>query len=442
VSFDLPVDWRVLAFALLLALVVGAISGLLPALRSTRSDVATVLKNESSRIGGRARGRSALVVGQVAFTLVLLVGAGLVVRALSGALSLDPGFRHADVHVAMTDLDMGRLDDAAATRTSYAWTDAVAGAPGVQHVALTSRAPLSAGNSTIGFTTGPVPAVGTVAWQDADWAAVSPSFFDALSIPIIAGRAFTRADDGAAQRVAIVSTAFAQRWFGGPGKALGHTIRTGRTPRDQLLIVGVARDTKVRSPVEAPRMMMYQPLAQTSAHRMMMLVVSDRDDVNRVIRDALHRVNAALPIVTLMSYDDYIGVSLLPQRVAATFATVLGLAGLILASLGIFGVVAYAVTQRHHEIGVRLAIGATPSKVVATVAGSGLRLVALGIGIGLVLSLLAARAMQAFLLGVSPFDALTFVGVVLGVSAVGLAASAIPATRAANVDPVTALRAE
>lgn len=442
ITFELPMDWRVLSFALALALAVGVASGLLPALRSTRSDLAAVLKSEAGRLHGRSRGRSVLVAGQIGFTFVLLVGAGLVVRALSRAVSLDPGFRHADVQLATTDLDMARLTGSNAVRTADAWATAVAAAPGVERVALTTRAPLSLGNSTMGFTTGPVPAVGSVDWKDADFAAVSPGYFDALAIPLVTGRAFARSDDSTSQPVVIVSVALARHYFRSPALALGQTIRVGRADADRLLIVGVARDSKVRSTVEAPRDMLYRPLAQSAAHRVTLLAASSRPDADQVIRKALHDVSPALPIVTLMRFDDYMGVSLLPQRLAAGFATVLGIAGLVLASVGVYGIVMYGVMSRRREIGIRMAVGATPSNVVATMAGSGLRLLGAGIGVGVVLAVIAARAMGAFLLGVSPFDVATFAAAIVGVGAVGLAATALPASRAARVDPVSALRSD
>jgi putative ABC transport system permease protein len=438
ISFDVPMDWRVFVFTLVTALVVGALFGLLPGLRATRADLAGVMKEEAGTVSGRSRARSAVVVGQLAFTFMLLVAAGLVMKALGGALRLDPGFDRHNVRVAMTDLEMGRLDDAQSWLLAKAWQDRVAANPGVSGAGLVTRAPLSTGNSTNSFK---VQGDETAKdYASTDWAGVSPEFFTTLGIRIVAGRNFNSGDIKGAERVAIVSETLARRYFRDPAAAIGHVLLTGTKPEDRRVIAGVAADTKVRSLSEQPRLMMYEPLSQLRVRKLTMLVRSDRADITSVIRGELRTLNAAVPMMLSIPYDDFIAIALLPQRLAMAVTGILGLAGLLLAALGVYGIVAYSVAQRTREIGIRLAVGATPGSVVSTMAKVGLRLIGIGVAIGLVLSLAGTRVMSSFLLGVSPTDPLIFGLITVGLGAIALVACTVPARRAAKVDPLVALR--
>jgi ABC-type antimicrobial peptide transport system permease subunit len=206
------------------------------------------------------------------------------------------------------------------------------------------------------------------------------------------------------------------------------------------VIVGVAADTKVRSFSERPRAMLYESLTQLRLRKLTMLVRSDRPDVPAIIRNELRSLNAAVPLMGSMPYDDFIAIALLPQRLAAVVTSILGIAGLLLAALGVYGIVAYSVTQRTREIGIRMAVGATPASVVSTMALVGLRLVAVGVFTGFMMSLAGTRLLSSFLLGVSPTDPVVFAGITLGLGVIALAACAVPARRAAKVDPLVALR--
>jgi predicted permease len=440
ISFDVPMDWRVFAFALTMALVVGALFGLLPGLRATRDGLAGVLKEEAGTVSGRSRARSVVVVAQLAFTFMLLIAAGLVGKALGGALRLDPGFDRSGVNVAMTDIEMGRLDDAQSWNLAREWRDRVAAAPGVTSAALVTRPPLSTGNSTTSFKVDGGEGTAATEYQSADWAAVSGEFFPTLGIRIVAGRNFGTSDGLTSERVAIISEAFARRYYGDARRAVGRVLQTGSRPGDRRTIVGVAADTKVRSLDESPRVMMYEPLSQMRVRKVTMLTRSSRADIGNVIRNELRSLNAAVPLMGSMSYDDYIAIALLPQRLAAVVTGILGIAGLLLAALGVYGIVAYSVTQRTREIGIRVAVGASPGSVIATMASTGLRLVAIGVGTGLVLSLAGTRVLSSFLLNVSPTDPMIFAGITLGLAAIAAVACAVPARRAAKVDPLIALR--
>jgi hypothetical protein len=339
----------------------------------------------------------------------------------------------------MTDIEMGRLDEANSWMLARNWRDRVAGMLGVVNAGLITRAPLSSGNSTSSFKIEGGEGTLATEFQGADWAGVSAEFFPTLGIAIVAGRNFDAKDVQGSQRVAVVSEAFARRYFGDTRKALGRVLLTGRSA-NRIVIVGVARDTKVRSVAESPRPMMYESLSQMRVTRVTMLARSNRADIAAVIRNELRSLNSAVPTMSSMSYDDFIGVALLPQRLAAVVTSILGFAGLLLAALGVYGIVAYSVTQRTREIGIRIAVGATPSSVVSTMTFVGVRLVAIGIGVGLLLSLAGTRVMSSFLLGVSPTDPLVFGAITLGLGAIVIAASAVPALRAAKVDPLVALR--
>jgi putative ABC transport system permease protein len=441
-SFDVPLDWRVFVFALVVAVVVGAVFGLLPGLRSTRSGVASVLKEEAGTVSGRSRMRSAVVMAQVAFTFLLLAAAGLMVRALGGALRLDPGFDRANVHVAMTDLQMARLDSNATLALANGWRDAVAGQPGVTGAALVTRAPLSSGNSTSSFKIEGGEGRYATEFQSADWAGVSPDFFGTLGIRLIAGRSFSSADTYGSSRVSVVSEAFAKKYFGSADRALGRVLQFGTSADSRSVIVGVAADTKVRSLDENARPMLYDAIGQGRIRNVTIVARGSRPDLESVMRNELRRLNSAVPLMGTMSYDQFIGIALLPQRMAAVVSAVLGVAGLLLAIVGVYGLVAYSVSQRTREIGIRMAVGATPSNVVSTFATGGLRLVAIGIGGGLLLSLASTRLMRSFLLGVSPTDPMILGGITLGLAALAMVACAIPASRAARVDPLIALRSE
>jgi predicted permease len=381
-------------------------------------------------------------VAQLAFTFMLLIAAGLVGKALGGALRLDPGFNRDGVHVAVTDIEMARLDDEQSWTLARSWSDRVAAAPGVTAVGLTTRAPLSTGNSTNSFTVEGGEGSAATEYQGADWASVSPGFFTALGIRILAGRPFTTADVPGSERVTIVSEALARRYFGSTQAAVRRVLRVGRRPEDRRLIVGVAADTKVRSLAESPRAMMYEPLSQMRVRKVTMLTRSNRPDIAAVVRSELRSLNASVPLLASMSYEDFLAVALLPQRLAAVVTGILGVAGLLLAALGVYGIVTYTVTQRTREIGIRVAVGATPGNVVSTMTFVGLRLVAIGIGVGLILSLAGSRVMSSFLLGVSPTDPVIFAGITLGLGLIVAAASAVPALRAAKVDPLVALRSD
>jgi len=439
IELDVRVDARVIGFALVLALVVGVLFALIPALRSTDLGVMATLKDEGALSSRRTRARNIVVVAQIAFTLLLLIDAALVARALGSALNVNPGFDARDLRIASTSLSMRHYSPDAGRRLLDQWRTSLLARPGVRGVAFVSRPALSLGNSTIAFK----PDAGDVRdWQTADFASVSNEYFSVMNIPLVAGRAFSTADRETSDPVTIISAELARRYYGSPAAAIGRIVRMTDSTRSRLTIVGVAADSKVRSLDESPRSMLYEPYGQSRVRDVAVLVRGDVPGLAREVGSTLRSIDADLPLMANVSYEQHIGVALLPQQMAALVSATLGLIGLVLAAIGVYGIVAYAVSQRTREIGIRVAVGATPSGVARFMAGEGVRVAVIGIGIGLALALAGAQLLRSLLLGLNPYDPMSFATAGLGLLVVAAVACAIPARRAAKVDPVVALRAD
>ena len=444
IAVALPLDARVVAFTSGVVLLASLAVGTFPALRASRHAMQAGL-GEGTRGTPRSRLWNALVAGQVAFAVLLLTGAGLLVRALEHASSLTAGLDRHGVYLAATDLEMRHYTPDAGLAALEQWRSRVAALPGVEGAAFARVVPLGLDNSTTGFIIdGRELPKDASPYIDSDFNAVSPGFFDVMRIPMVAGRAFSAADVSGSPPVAIVSAVVAARYFGDPAGAVGRTIRFDVKDTTRTRIVGVAADIKVRSLGEATRAYVYQPLAQTRPHGVTLLTRTSGEPAGAAagIRAALAEVDPDLPLESMMTFEEHLGLSLIPQRLAGLVAGLLGIVGLLLVAIGLAGVVSYAVSQRTREIGIRVAVGASPSSIVRLMTRLGLRLAAIGLPLGLIAGLAAAQAMRPFLLGVSATDPLTFTaaaGVMLVIVSV---ACLIPARRASRVDPVVALRAD
>ena len=445
VELNLSLDWRVLGFTLLLSLLVGLLSTLAPALQASRLDLVTALKEDAS--GGsfrKPRLRQVLVLGQVAVSLVLLVAAGLFLRALQRAATMDPGFDPAGVEMVSLDLSLAGYQG---TDGLAAWgqlLERVRALPGVRAASLAWDLPLDGGRRGLGGIEVPghvAPDGGRVI--SADWNVVAPGYFQTLKIPLWRGRDFTKADREGAPRVAIINQTMAQRFWPGQdpvGQQILHADDEGNRP---LEIIGVARDTKNASLGEAPELFVYVPLQQYYFREMTLVVRTENGArLHSDVRAAVRAINPNLPILHAQSLAEYTGIGLLPQRVAGWVATSLGLVGLLLASLGLYGVTAYSVSQRTREIGIRMALGAQRDEILRWVVGQAMVLVAVGGGVGLAVALILTRFLAGLLLGVGPMDWVTYAGVTLVLAAVSFIACYIPARRATRVDPLVALRYE
>jgi predicted permease len=447
--FDVPLvldfspDTRALLFSLAVALVTGLAFGLAPALHVTRGDLQSTLRAGSAAGTPRSRLRSAFVVAQVAGSALLLVGAGLFARGLARAGSVELGFEPDGVQALSTELELYGYDEAGAVGFYRGLVERVAQLPDVESVGAIDMPPVTFGGRSSAFDIVDRPTADEEARPETDYARVTPGYFDAFRIPISGGRAFGEADRSGAVPVAIVNETFARRNWP-EQNPLGRRIRLSALDDAELEVVGVARNAKYRTLTEEPRAMVYVPYEQWPTTSMVVLARHGRRAANirSAMREAARELDAALPVDANVPYRDFMGIAMMPSRAAALFTTVFGGVGLLLAALGLYGILAFQVAQRTREIGIRMALGAGTGAVRAFVMRGGLKLVGIGLGIGFLIALAVTRLVRGLLYGVNPTDPVTFAAIALLLVGVALAASFVPAWRATRVDPLESLRAE
>ena len=447
------VDWsvggRAIAFALGLALTAAVIFGLAPARHAMRTDLSAALHGHASTATReRLRLRHGLVIAQVALSLTMVVTAGLFVRTLLAATKISPGFRIANVDVVTVDTTLAGAEDQAAVRLIERVAEGLRTVPGVDAVAHSRMVPLQGGGLGLGAVRIPgITEEGSNRVNNADWDVVSPDYFTALQIPVTDGRAFTIDDRDGRPLVAVVNETFARiAW---PGQsAVGQRFWQANRPQDEgrpIEIVGVVADAKYRTISEAQAPFIYVPFAQQPQSTVSLyLTHADGIDLGASVRRTLARLEPSLPVVLHQSLDEATAIGLLPQRVAAWVAGSVGVIGLFLAALGLYGLTAFLVAQRTREIAIRMALGATHGQVRTMVLRQAGRLGVIGSAIGLLLAAGLAQVVQSLslLVDVHATDPLTFGAVVLLMGAVLLAATLYPARRAARTNPAVALRAE
>ena len=449
ITLDLSVDARVLAFTAGVSLAAGVLFGLAPALQSTKQDVSTTLRDESAG-GGRARGtslRNTLVVAQVAVCVVLLTSAGLFLRSLEASTRVDPGFGHDPAGILTIGLSEDRYSDEALRAFLAELEGRVAALPGVRAVGLTGNLHLNTLSTSFARVNvdGVEPPAGQP-YHQVDYATIDEGFLDAVGIPLLVGRDFAPTDEPDGDEVVIVNEAFARRFFpdasgGGLGNALGKVVHLSAS---DARVVGVVATAKIRQLGEEPRPFLYRNQRQKPA-RGVTLVARSSADADRVARDMLRTVRAMDPEVLVAqttTMERHLAIMLLPRRLGALVVAGFAFLALALASIGLYGLVSYAVARRAREVGIRLSLGADARAVVWMLAGGGMRLVALGGVIGLAASAALAQLLSRLLFGVPALDPVTFAGVPLVLGFVALLAAWIPARRASRVDPAEALRAE
>jgi predicted permease len=442
-ALDFSPDARVLAFTLVVSLVTGVVFGLVPALQSARVDINARLRNDSSGAGSRrSTAQNVLIAGQMAVSLLLLVAAGLFLRALDRGHRVDLGFDTSNVAVADFLLGMSRYDDVKARQFYRALKGELAQTPGVVAVTYAQDVPLGTFNSVPLRIDGSAVTPTNESGTRVPFVEVDAGYFEVLRMPIVEGRGFTDADNERAVRVAVINQEFARR-FWPAGGAVGRTFNRGN---ETITVVGVAHDAKYSSLRETLQPFVYFPIAQSaqSSGNAVLFVRTSGDPARLAptIRTAVRDLDPLLPTPAVTTLSAATSGVLAPQRMAALVTAVLGFIGLLLAAVGLYGIVAYLVGQRTREIGVRMALGASHADVLRMVVGDGMRPVAIGMAIGLVLALGATRLVRSYLFGVSPLDTVTFVAGAALLTAVALMASYLPARRAATTDPVRALRAE
>ena len=437
-------DPRVLGFAIGAMVLSGLAFALPPAFRTSRVDLVTSLKLGTAGSGdARSPLRTGLVVAQLALSLVILAAAGLFVRTLQALYRIEPGFETRHVLVATVDVGLQGYDEPRARRLLAELEQRVQALPGVQHAALGYMLPLGGG----GGDTRIFPAEAVTSPDDpglkTDVNTVTPTYFETLGMPVVAGRGFTAADRDGAPPVAIINEAVAQALW--PGlNPIGRRFRIGHT-EDVLEVVGLVRTARYRSLVEAPRPFYYRPFAQAYRPSMTLHVRTASDDpytVLQSVRRALDELDRDLPLSRVRTLAQRLDGSLGSQRTAAVLVSVYGALALVLAVIGLYGSMAYAVSRRTREMGVRMALGARPSEVRRQVLWQALRVALVGTIIGLVAAIPASRLVRTQLYGVEPTDPATLVAVIVLLIAASLAAAYVPARRATKVDPVTALRTD
>ncbi|NOT06611.1 MAG: ABC transporter permease [Gemmatimonadales bacterium] len=446
VSLDLSLDGRVVLFSAILTLGTGILFGLAPALRATRPDLVRSLKDEeSSATGGRRRFslRNGLVVLQVSVSVLLLAGAGLFVRSLGQAQGIDPGFEAERAAILTVSLGHGRLNDEQGRELLRVFSERIAAAPGVRSVALADRIPLGAGFQTRGVWIDQAPPPSGQDNIELDFVLVGPRYFQTLGIALVAGRDFASTDLPGSPHVVIVSEAMARKYWGRPD-IVGEHFRMGGANGSLVEIVGVARDTKVRTLGEVPRPYVYASFDQEYTGIIAVIAATEGDPSAALaaMRREFTTLAPDVPIFDAKTMTEQLGLALFLPRMAAALLGLFGMIGIGLAGLGLYGVVAFAVTQRTREIGIRMALGADARKVVRLVVREIAALVLTGLLLGTGVALLAMRPLAGILYGVSPADPVTFIFVTGLLLVAACIASYLPARRAVTIDPLVALRSQ
>ena len=447
VNLDLAPDSYLLKWMLAVSMLTGVLFGLAPALLASRTDLVNIIKGGMGNPSyGRRRWnlRGVLVVAQVTISLVILICAGLFIRSLGMVRQTDPGFQTENLVTMIVNLDLLAYDQPSMQRFFPELQRRVEALPGVRSAALASEMPLMDSRQSRGPVVkegeiDPPPNQGVIS----ECSIVTPKYFDTLRMPLVRGRDFTERDDTNAPRVIIVNQAFARRFYGGEEEALGKRFRFAQgTPL--MEIVGIARDGHYDSLYQEHQIYMFLPAYQHPRGRMTLMVGAQSAAELEALVDRARReiaqMDARLPVFGVMMARENLSLAYWGPSVAAGMASTFGVLALVLATMGLYSVMTYTVSQRTHEIGIRMALGAALRDVVRLVVGQGMRMALIGVALGLAGAFALTRVLGSLLLGVGTTDFVTFVGVSLLLLVVALLACYIPARRAARVNPLVALR--
>ncbi len=444
-SIPIEMDGRILAFAVLMCLAAAFASSAAPVFFVLRSDVNVTLREggRSGSAGARShRMRGALVISEVALALLVLIGSGLFYRSYRNVNSIDPGFDRKGVLLARFPMASGGYSVDELKQFCLRLRERLESAPGITAVTYADYAPLwaSDGAYTTALPKGFVPRnPQDVKVHDT---LVAPGYFQLLKIPLLEGRDFTENDSAQSKPVMIVDQAFAKRFYGG-ASPVGRQVRVWK---QWVTVVGLVRDSRYFSFTEGSQPHFYLPFRQAYQQgRQIVFFVRTQGDPDAAISTMRRQAAAIDPNAssfTAAPLAEYNALLLLPLKVAASVLAALGVIAFLLAAVGLYGVMSYAVSQRTREMGIRMALGARPREVLGVVVREGMLLTAGGVSIGVVLALASMRLLANFLVGVSPFDPLTFIAASLFLAAVAAVASFLPAHRATRIDPFAALRSE
>lgn len=436
------VDGTVFLVTMLISVLTAVVAGVIPALRATSLSPVTVLKDEALNTSGglhKSRLSGSLVVAQVALSLLLLACAGLFVRSLQNAQQADPGFDPSHVFLVSYDLDPMGYSDEAGTEFNRQLLSRINQLPGVQSATLADFSPLSFtihsdGVMPEGYVPRPHESI------EVDRGKVGPEYLQTLRTPLLAGRDFTPQDNAGTEPVAMVNRAFANRYWPGQNAIGRHIQAYGRMYR----VVGVTANGKYRRLIYDPAPLVLFPLMQRYDNLVILHVrtIGDPRAIAFAVEKTVHGLNPDLPLFNETTLQQNMQMGNVFERIVVVFAGSFGLLALLLAAVGIYGVVAYTTRQRIHEIGIRIALGARKGDVFRQVLGQGLRLTVAGLVVGVAVSLVATRFLRGLLFGVGAADWLTFATVAVLLCVVALAACYVPARRAASIEPMQALRTE
>ncbi|HET6176801.1 MAG TPA: ABC transporter permease [Candidatus Sulfotelmatobacter sp.] len=434
------INKEVLGFSLVLSVLTGILFGLVPALQSSATNLNESLKEgERGSTGSHGHARSVLIVAEVGLSLVLLIGTGLMVKSFSRLLEVNPGFdaKHLLVFtVGLPSTSSPEQQDA----FYHQVVERLQTLPGVQAVGAVSRLPLAGGNSSRSFT---IPGSARKDYS-ADIRISTPNYFRAMGIPLLEGRSFTESDASGSSHAAIVNEAFVQNFF--PGQdVVGKSVADFGPTSDKLQIVGVVGSVRHTGLESAPRPEIYLPFGQAhwpSAVMAVRTTLSDPTALTVAAQNAVWSVDKNVPLASVRTMDEVIAASVLQRKFTMLLLVIFAGMAVLLAAIGLYGVMSYSVSQRNHEIGIRMALGAQRGDVLRLMVGRGMGLAGAGLLLGIVASLGLTRLINRLLFGISATDPWTFIIVSLGLAGVALLANYLPARRAAEVDPMVALRYE
>ena len=443
---EISLDWRVMVFCFTASVLTGIVFGLAPARQLLRVDVNGALKEGASSLGAGAHGRlrSALIVAEVALALALTVGAGLLLRTFANLRRIDPGFETRNLLTFQISPRGKNYDTVAKINDLYSrGLERFRALPGVQAAAVTNKLPLDR------WLNMPYRLAGQSEWTGStEYRLISPDYFRVMKIAVREGRQFDQNDTIDAEPVVIVNEVFARRNFANV-EPLGRQLSVGFDPAMRR-VIGVVSETKQRSLGEVSPATVFVPLTQaaegvSATLRQSSFVLRTTGDpllLSAAIRSEARQLDSSLPVRNLRSVEELVGRSIAPQRFNLSLLSLFAGLGLLLAVVGIYGVMAYSVSQRTHEIGLRMALGAQARDVRRLFVRQGMSLALVGVAIGLIASFVLTRLMNSLLFGVSTTDPVTLAGVALLLTSVALLACYIPARRATKVDPLVALRHE